>query len=92
MALECRGGRVRFAGRTAEAGGCLEFCEAAVRKLAGMSRRVFHTPESWVFVMDEGMAEVEERLFVDACRVSGPREVLERVAEELAAELGLKWT
>ncbi len=90
MDIECRGGRIAFKEGFIEVENCAKFCRKAVEKLAGISRRVFHTPEVWVFMLNGGVAEVEERLFVDACRVSSSREVIEYSARLLADELGIK--
>ncbi len=89
MDIECRGGRIAFKDGSVEVENCVKFCRKAVEKLAEMSRRVFHTPEVWVFILDGGVAEIEERLFVDACRVSGSREVIEYLAQHLAEELDI---
>ena len=85
MELVCRSGRVEFEGERLEVGDCARFCRDVVRILAGISRRVFHTPDSWVFLLERGMAEVEERLFLDVCRVSSSREVVEYIARRLGS-------
>lgn len=83
MELVCRSSRIEYEGARLEVGSCAGFCRDVVRLLAGVSRKVFHTPDSWVFLLEGGMAEVEERLFLDVCRVSSSREVIEYIVEQI---------
>lgn len=83
MELVCRSGRVDLGGSRLEVGSCASFCREAVRLLAGISKKAFHTPDSWVFLLEGGMAEVEERLFLDVCRVNSSKEVIEYIIEQI---------
>ena len=83
MELVCRSGRVDLGGSRLDVGNCASFCREAVRLLAGISRKAFHTPDSWVFLLEGGMAEVEERLFLDVCRVNSSKEVIEYIIGQI---------